>query len=267
MGKAALNCYNLAMDATNPSQTILHADPEHQGLRNSIIVILIFGVIIGFFVIRALILWLGAGSLISEFAFFLSCMGSILLALGLTFGFEALLKRRWHSGIDVVIDADQVELTFEKRPSSQPQPNNQAVIWANRINQTCYYFPLNDYSRSGREKRLSDKWFCFVCELHQDDNRINVFAYLSPAQANIWTADDSLMEPFHKINQKTLYADKSRFRFGPPTRPEIPNEILTGKDGRFWLAERRRWQRGVELTAVDFETFMQTVKNKTKEQG
>lgn len=262
MGKAALNCYNLIMDTIDASPTVLHADPEHQGLRNSIILILIFGVIISFFVIRALILWLGAGSLISEFAFSLSCVGSILLALGFTFGLEALLKRRWHSGIDLVMDSNQVELTFEKRPSAQPQLNNQTIIWANRINQTCYYFPLDGYSRSGREKRLSDKWFCFVCELHQDSNRINVFAYLPPAQADKWAADESLAETFYQIDQKTLYEDKSRFRFGPPTRPEIPNEILTGKNGRYWLAERRRWQNGVELIAADFETFMQAVKDK-----
>jgi hypothetical protein len=41
-----------------------------------------------------------------------------------------------------------------------------------------------------------------------------------------------------------------------PARPELPTEVIAGESGRYWLAERNRWQEGVELAPGDFETLL-----------
>ncbi len=56
-----------------------------------------------------------------------------------------------------------------------------------------------------------------------------------------------------------LYDNTMRSRIGPPSRPDIPNRLLQSKDGRYWLAERRRWEYGIELTPDDFGTLMRVV--------
>ncbi len=256
-----MSWYNLYMTVSESQSTVMHANPEHEGVRTTVFLVLILALVVGFFLIRALILWLGAGAMISEFAFAISCVGSIFLALGFAWVVETISKRRWHSGIDVTLNAEQVQLTRPYRISDNPNipTGAQTLKWAERINITCWYFALNGYPRGGREKRMPTDWYCLAYELLQDNQRISVFSYLPPKQAHTWIDDQKLAEPFHKITPATLYGRSRRFSFGPPTRPEIPNEIITSKDGRFWLAERRRWQQGVELTPKDFEMLLQTV--------
>ncbi|MCP5101592.1 MAG: hypothetical protein GY943_39110, partial [Chloroflexi bacterium] len=65
---------------------------------------------------------------------------------------------------------------------------------------------------------------------------------------------------FHPIEPKDVYKTSLRSRYmSTPTRPDIPSKVLAGKDGRFWLAEKRRWKDGYELSFKDFETFLQLV--------
>jgi hypothetical protein len=45
----------------------------------------------------------------------------------------------------------------------------------------------------------------------------------------------------------------------------VTTDLLRGKDGRFWLAEQRRWQQGIELTPDDFETFIDYVRRKQQD--
>jgi hypothetical protein len=63
------------------------------------------------------------------------------------------------------------------------------------------------------------------------------------------------------------YIQGSVFRrwLTPPSRPEIPTKVLVGKQGHFWLAERRRWNEGLELEIEDFFVFMEEVNQRVEE--
>ena len=118
------------------------------------------------------------------------------------------------------------------------------------------YFRLSGYPRGGRERRVSDKWLCVCTELQQDDNRVNTFAFMPPEMAAPLIAPTTGRTSFHILNPAEIYTSDLRSRFGPPARPTIPTTLLHSKDGRYWLAERRRWEIGIELTAADFMTIM-----------
>jgi hypothetical protein len=65
---------------------------------------------------------------------------------------------------------------------------------------------------------------------------------------------------FHRINLADFFDSNSvKNWLSAPSRPSLPANMLTGKEGPYWLAERRRWQEGMELTQQDFELFLQEV--------
>ena len=35
-----------------------------------------------------------------------------------------------------------------------------------------------------------------------------------------------------------------------------PSDMLTGRNGRYWMAERRRWEEGLELEQKDFSAYI-----------
>jgi hypothetical protein len=36
--------------------------------------------------------------------------------------------------------------------------------------------------------------------------------------------------------------------------------VIAGESGRYWLAERNRWQQGVELTQPDFRVLLEKMR-------
>lgn len=58
---------------------------------------------------------------------------------------------------------------------------------------------------------------------------------------------------YHEIVPGKFFETSAVGRFfKAPERPELPASLLAGKDGIYWLAERRRWIEGLELTRQDF---------------
>lgn len=103
---------------------------------------------------------------------------------------------------------------------------------------------------------MAKDWLCFCCQVQQDENRFIVYTFAPPTQTAVYTPTHPLR--FQKINPVEVYDASENGRFAPPTRPDtIPSEILNSKNGRYWLAEQRRWREGLELTRQDFETFLQ----------
>ena len=143
------------------------------------------------------------------------------------------------SGIEVIL-ADEKSLTLE---------------WEKRLAATKWYFTLKGYPRGGRERRVPSSWLCLACQLQQDEHRLVVFGYLPPDKAERLVEDGK----FHLIRPADLYdSGPFRRRLSSTDRPKLPTSILAGKDGQYWLAERRRWSDGLELTAADFAAFVET---------
>lgn len=251
------------MSAPEKGPTILYADQEHSGLRLVIFLSLFAGYLVGFRVVFLLIK-LFAPPGIADYSLFLSCAGGLPIALFLIWGLEKILKLVWHSGLSLTLDERGLYVNDQRRDARAEPPDaagltdpSPTMLWSARIGQINWYFRLAGYPRGGRERHVPMKWLCLASELQQDEARLGVYTLMPPEKAAAWIDDPEL--DFHFLNMAELYDSSAQPRLGPPARPDIPNRLLQTKDGRYWLAERRRWEFGIELTPDDFITLMRSV--------
>jgi hypothetical protein len=246
-----------------PSTTkILRANPEHGGVRIAVLLTILFGLLGSYLLIRFLLGWFAQGSLILEFATVISCIVSIPIALGCAWLVEEYLKKTWSSGQELELNDEGVR--FESGKTEDGSQDIRQIYFDKRLNLTNWYFKLKGYPKAGRERRVSDKWYCLANQIQQDGERIITFTYLSPEEAVDWLANEDLVEPFHQISLAQAYKDSGTRRWSTPDRPKVSSEMLAGADGRYWIAERRRWDEGLELTADDFVTFMKQLQEKAE---
>jgi hypothetical protein len=233
---------------------ILHADQEHSGIRLVIFLALFAGYFIGFQIV-ALLLQTFAPPSLTDYTTFLACVGAVPIALLIIWGLERVLKRVWHSGLSITLDEQGLYVHDRRNGAAENQsPAGPTMTWTANMSQLNWYFRLSGYPRGGRERRIPVKWHCLASELQQDELRLSIFAFMPPDEAAAWTENPK--QGFHIINPAEIYDNSVRSRIGPPSRPTIPNRLLQSKDGRYWLAERRRWEYGIELSAEDFATLM-----------
>lgn len=240
------------MEMTSSSPTILHADQEHDRLRTVVVFIIVLGVYIGYQIMRGIF---GLVGNTADYIYVLSCAGGLPIGLGLSWVAEQGLKRIWPSGNSIKLDEIGLELQTRDGQS-------QTIEWHHHIVVTNWYFQLAGYLRGGRERRVPNKWLCLASQLRQEEERVIIYTYLSPKKAAAWLTEDKSDIAFHEIKANDIYSNTLRDRFLAPARPTIPKQVLAGKDGSYWLAERRRWQEGMELTPQDFATFMSYLKRK-----
>lgn len=192
----------------------------------------------------------------ADYAGFLACLGALPIALSIAWVVEEVLKRSWHSGREVVLEETAVSLNLPHKPTIR-------LTWGDSLTQLNWFFRLQGYPRGGRERRVPEKWVCLASELRQDNQRIIVHTYVAPGQAKTWLDNKEVRPTFHEIHPIEVYTKSWRERLAPPERPsEIPAKVLSGGDGRYWLAEKRRWELSVELTPADFQTLMQVIQQK-----
>jgi len=253
------------MPAVERPPIVLHADQEHGGIRLVIFLSLFLAYFLGFQIVLGLLNTL-APPAVQDYAVFLSCAGGLPIAVLLIWLLENLLKRVWHSGLSLVLDERGISVRDTRKApaadgwaaSAAPGSAEPAIAWGGNLAQLNWYFKLSGYPRGGRERRVSAKWLCLATELHQDGARLNLFTFMPPNDAAHWI--DNAQLAFHRLNPVEIYDRSVRSRIGPPSRPALPNQLLHSKDGRYWLAERRRWEYGVELSPQDFTTFMDHVR-------
>ncbi len=228
---------------SSPTQPILlRADQEHAGLRTAVIIIFFTLILLLYFVIVSV--W-------SEVSFLLSCILALLFGATLAYGIEQLLKKRWPSGRALLMD-DQ---------SIQTQDKNEVGVmirWGDKPLALSWWFHLKGFRRGGRERRMPKDWLCVATQLRDAENELIAYAFLSPKKAARWIEDT---ESFHQIVPPQVYKPDVSFYTKPPSRPEISAEVLAGEDGRYWLAERTRWEKGFELTPEDFAIFTNFVES------
>lgn len=248
------------MSSAAKEVTILHADQEHGGFRFVILLALFIGYLIGVRIVFLLINILAPPSII-EFALFLSCIGGLPIAIFFIWGLEKILKLTWHSGLSLELDEQGLTAHDRRSGTDSTGSDTPAMIWSAHINRLNWYFRLAGYPRGGRERRARENWLCVATELQQNEMRLSIFTMTPPDEAAEWIENPAL--DFRILSMTELYDNDLRSRVGPPIRPEIPNRLLQTKEGRYWLAERRRWEHGVELTPEDFKTLMTYVDKAT----
>lgn len=254
------------MTTSDSQPVVLHANPEHAGLRFAVIAILGVLVWLCFVLIRALVTRFAPQSLL-DYTFALSCTLAVLLALAISWGVEALLKRYWHSGEQIILDVDGIRRVRKAGPVTDSTANSDVSMrWNLPMSRAFWYFRLKGYARAGREKRVQSSWLCLAAELQQDDTRLSVYTYMPPRKAAALLESFEQTEPFYELPMAVLYEEAGKKRRGAQTRPEIPAKWIHGKEGRYWIAERRRWQGGAELQPEDFVSLLNYVERRATHQ-
>ena len=222
---------------------ILHADPEHAGIRQVVLVGLLFCLAFGYWLTRRLfLLFVG-----EEWGVVTYCLGALLIGLLMAWLLEFLLKRFWKSGQVIELDSAGIYLTTNGLEQT-------TLSFSDNIHALKWFFNMDGYPRAGRERRISNKWSCYACQIVQNQQRLTLFAFLSPAIAQ-QLGDD---HDFFQIHPAEAYdVDENSRRFRASNRPKLSTRLLTGKSGRYWNAEKQRWQEGIELTDKDFLTLLQ----------
>lgn len=244
------------MATNDPGPIVLHADPEHAGLRTAVVVFLLVTLLAAFGAARLLIGAFGS-DILRDFSVVVSCAAALVAGLTVAWLFERALKRVWHSGEQLQLDATGVHYCAKAGHSAQ------TFSWSEPMNALYWTFLLSGYPRVGRERRLPGKWRCLACELQQDEERLSVYTYAPPQQAGRGTevATGNGGDDFTALSLGKLYAGQRwHSRYTAVSEPKLTAELLRGKNGRFWLAEQRRRQQGIELTPDDFETFITYVR-------
>lgn len=221
---------------------VFYLDPEHAGLRLVVVLILFFSLWLSYFLARWLfrifVPALDSPSL-------LACLGALPLSLLLGWFAEKFLKRTWHSGRQLVLTEERLRL-------ERPRLPDEVLALDQPLQQLWWTFSLSGYPRGGRERRLPANWRCVAGQLRQDEARIIPYCFVPAPRVETWQAqyDIELLQP------QDIYDNSLTARLSGPARPELPAEIVAGDQGRYWLAERNRWQDGVELMPDDFESLL-----------
>jgi hypothetical protein len=236
------------MSQSASSPLILNAEQEHARLR--LVIVLLIGLlfVLFFFLIGALLQ--RAPGMLASFSLPLTCLLSTVVALALAWFIEQRLKQVWTSGYRLLLDEAAIVV---EQPESDPIHLNKGGT----INHLAWYFKLSGYKRGGRERHVPEKWLCLACQLQQEERLLIVYAYIPPAKADELVQSFAGLFRFQKLNPAEVYRTGLTSRLQPPGRPEsIPAQVLSGKDGRYWLAEQRRWREGLELPPKEFMIFL-----------
>lgn len=235
--------------------TILYGDPEHDSLRMTIPLVLLTALGLGFIILWNGLEWLFGGT--AQQWVLISACGALPLGLVLTKAADIALKRVWRSGRQIVL-ADE-SLTFQ-------QPKLPDVVLANppslRVGRWFYEFEA--YPRIGRERQIQNGWFCAAVQVEGENGRLIAQTYITPKQM----AQLHQIAAWQRLQMMELYqldlSMRVRQFMAPNGRPPIPPALITGDNGRYWLAEKRRWEEGLELTFEDFVVLVQWLIKATK---
>lgn len=234
------------MPESNSDKTTFHLDHEHRGLRYTVILILFLSFAAGFLIANALLRRMAPAL---NTTVILSCLAAIPICLAASALGEWYLKRNWHSGRSLRVGPEQLTLRLS-------DGSEQHIDRQKHMNLLWWHVPLTGYARGGRERRIPSKWHCVSGQLQQDDVRIVVFCYANPKRWEVWRTRFE----FEMLRPEDVYNTSFSGRFGSPDRPELPADVIAGKQGRHWLAERNRWRNGLEMTQEDFEQLMQLLR-------
>lgn len=239
------------IDSTTPNSpngVTFYADQEHSGLRAAVVIILLVVFVAALLGVNAWLRSLPPGG-IGDYWVFVSCVTALPVALAVAAGAEYVLKRTWHSGRSVSLDDQGMKAILASGES-------RSVDWSKRFGAIKWMFALKGFPRGGRERRVPAGWYCLACQLQQDEERFVIYTYVPPKEVRRWAESGEYFE----IVPSDFFDTNAVSRFlKAPERPQLPASLLADKSGIYWLAERRRWSEGLELTRHDFATVVEQV--------
>lgn len=239
------------MPEASYEKTTFHLDPEHRGVRYTVILILLVSFTVAFVLINVILRRVAPE--INTTAI-LACLGAIPVCLALSAIGEWYLKRTWHSGRSLSVAPTRMTLRL-------PDASLRRIDRQKNVNQLWWQIPLSGYARGGRERRIPSKWHCVSGQLQQDEVRVLVFCYVGPDRWQTWRKRFD----FEMLKPEDVYNTSFSGRIGSPDRPELPAEVIAGKQGRHWLAERNRWREGLEMRQDDFEQLLEMLRSDEKQ--
>ena len=229
---------------------ILHGDPEHDRLQKAVPLLFILSFAVVLLLLLLVMPQLFGGDW-GQWVILSSCLavpaGLLLMKLA-----DNVLKRVWRSGHAVSV-ADS-KLTVTDTAAEQDLVFDLAETY--RI--TPWNFEFGPYARFGRERQIKDGWYCFALQLTQEKQKYIACTFVSPKQGESWKQE---YPEFYQLDMTEIYETGLTSRVvqfrQPSGRPDLPSGLVSSEAGPFWLAERSRWQQGVEYTPEDFSTLFE----------
>ena len=237
------------MDEKNPIQ--LHGNPEHDGISIAVALAFLGIVAVTMFILMNIFSWLWGGGN-TQYAL-LSCFGGLIVAMGGILILDPMIKRWLPSG---------VLLTLEKSQITLERPDEEELILTHPLAEPPLYWriQMKGAGHNGRERQIRRGWFCYACQLQNEDDKIVVHTFIPPkGVADMDEAQSFAPLDLKELNDKSETRRLSRFRtYG--TLPNIPTALIVSDYGRYWLGERHRWEHGIELSAEDFREVLHHLK-------
>ncbi len=212
----------------------LPVDVEHLGIR----VVVPLLAIAGFFVMLWLVpVLLAVTNLENTILGTLVLPAAIAGAVGAAFLGDRLLKQRWSSGREILVDDEYLVLRDRKQPE-------KVVAWSGRVNMLTWRFIVS------RRGRIPKGFHCLALQLIQDDELVTVYTFCDPKKFDQVAESDA----FIPLAARSVVRD------------ERLNLRVAGQQRRLLQAEDERWQAGAELLLEDFLMLWDHIRQQQVEQ-
>jgi hypothetical protein len=209
-----------------PAERVIPVDAEHFSIRLLVPVLTVVATVL-FHIVGLLALNRAGSENTSAICILLPLDGLVLLTAGL--GIERVLKRLLPSRRSARLSHDGLTLTDAR---SNP-PDVREIDWDRALNVSTWYFVVR------RRTRIPKGWYCMALHLLQDDTEIILYAFMSPADAEV-------LPEFPQF-----------VRLRPRKETETVTDLrLAATQRRLLRLEDARWTGGAEIAASDFAAVL-----------
>lgn len=205
--------------------TVYRVDPNHSKLRLMVILSMAAGFLLGVVGVPLLFRVLDVGG----FPVLLGIVVGVLLAAGLAWLSERVLRRIWPSGREIRVTGEGITL-------HDPAGEETTLRWADGLDVTAWGFVI-----ATRRAWVPKGWLTVALRLGDGEDIIVPYAFMEPESARELPGWRSFVE---LIPRKE--ADN------------VDEELFAGQE-HLRTAEEERWWLGAEMTPEDFRELAATV--------
>jgi len=221
MTEKAMNSMQAHNNTTNTAHTTFNVDPEHSGIRAVGCITLAIVFVAGFLTLSSII---ENGAVVAFF-------GSLVIAVGIVYPLDFILKRTWPSGRVLQIENQQIRLT--KNGTLE-----DVIDGSQHVNLLRWYFEVNKTSR------VKKGWYVMSCTLEQDGTYLAIYSFTDP-------------DTFKQMPMVESFIRLQRKRKGGQDEMSSERQMrLAGEQRRLHEAEQIRADFGAEVVYTDFVAFL-----------